>query len=623
MDRLDMENTTTVTEFLILGLSDNPKLQLALFLVFLLIYLTTLLGNLLIIIMTCVDPHLHTPMYFFLSNLSLTDICCTSNIVPKLLWILLSGNKTISYAGCIVQLYFFMDAITIEIFFLTAMAYDRYVAICHPLHYALLMNQRLCVQLTAASWIIGTLPSGTILVSVAHLSFCKSNKINHFFCDLMPLLKLSCTDIVNTQIIILVSIALIPVPAFLVTLISYIYIISAILRIRSAEGKRKAFSTCSSHLTVISVYYVSLLCIYMRPTSSYSQGQGKILSVLYTAVTPLLNPIIYSLRNKEVKNAFWKVIGRTRMITPGDAENITVVTEFIILGLSDNPDVQLPLFVVFLVIYLITLLGNLAIMVVTCADPRLHNPMYFFLSNLSFTDICCISNIVPKLLAIFLAGAKTVSYAGCVTQLFFFMGFTCTECFLLTAMAYDRYVAVCHPLHYLLIMNQKVCVLLAAASWTSGFLTSVTIMASVICLSFCASNEIDHIFCELMPLLKLSCTNTVSAETVLFIAAALTSVPASLVTFTSYTYIISAILRIRSAQGKRKAFSTCSSHLAVVSVFYVSIFCVYLRPNSTYSLQEGKIFSVVYTTITPMLNPLIYSLRNKEVKNALRKVLGR
>ncbi|XP_030042629.1 olfactory receptor 5B21-like [Microcaecilia unicolor] len=308
---------------------------------------------------------------------------------------------------------------------------------------------------------------------------------------------------------------------------------------------------------------------------------------------------------------------------PGDVENITAVTEFIILGLSDNPDLQVPLFLIFLLIYLITLLGNLAIVIATCIDPRLHTPMYFFLSHLSFTDICCTSNIVPKLLVIFLAGEKTISYSGCIMQLFFFMGFACTECFLLTAMAYDRYVAVCHPLHYLLIMNQKVYVLLAAASWTGGFLTSVTIMVSVICLSFCASNEINHIFCELMPLLKLSCTDTASAETVLFIAAALTSVPASLVTLTSYTFIISAILRIRSAEGKRKAFSTCSSHLTVISVFYLSIFCVYLRPNSTYSLQQGKILSVVYTTVTPMLNPLIYSLRNKDVKNALRKVIGR
>ncbi|XP_029435820.1 olfactory receptor 1L4-like [Rhinatrema bivittatum] len=305
-----MENITAKTEFIILGLSDNPQLQFPLFLVFLLIYLITLLGNLVIFTVICADPRLHTPMYFFLSNLSLTDICCTSTVTPKLLEIFLSGNKIISYAGCMVQLYFLISFALIDAFLLTAMAYDRYVAVCDPLHYSLIMNQRACVQLMATSWIMGNLVSGTILISVTRLSFCASNVINHIFCELMPLLKLSCTDTAGTEIQLFVEAALISVPAFLVTLISYIYIISAILRIRSAEGKSRAFSTCTSHLTVVSIYYLSIFSIYLRPTSTYSQEQGKILSVVYTAVTPMLNPIIYSLRNKEVKNALRKLIGK-------------------------------------------------------------------------------------------------------------------------------------------------------------------------------------------------------------------------------------------------------------------------------------------------------------------------
>ncbi|XP_029435727.1 olfactory receptor 5B21-like [Rhinatrema bivittatum] len=307
---MDIENMTLVAEFIILGLSDNPQLQVPLFLVFLVIYIITLLGNLVIITVIYADPRLHTPMYFFLCSLSLTDICCTSTVIPKLLEIFLSGNKTISYAGCMVQLYFFLGFTGIEAFLLTAMAYDRYAAVCHPLHYSVIMNQRACVLLTATSWIIGFLPSETITASVTRLSFCGSNKVNHFFCELMPLLKLSCTDTAGPETILFVEIALLSVPAFLVTLISYTYIISAILRIRSAEGKRKAFNTCSSHLIVISIYYLSLFSIYMSPSSTYSQEQGKILSVVYTSVTPMLNPIIYSLRNKEVKDALRKVIGK-------------------------------------------------------------------------------------------------------------------------------------------------------------------------------------------------------------------------------------------------------------------------------------------------------------------------
>ncbi|XP_029435786.1 olfactory receptor 5B12-like [Rhinatrema bivittatum] len=306
---MDVENMTMVREFLILGLSDNPQLQVPLFLVFLLIYLIILLGNLVIFTVICADSRLHTPMYFFLSNLSLIDICGTSTITPKLLRIFLTGDKSISYAGCITQLYFYIGFGCTSDFLFTAMAYDRYAAVCQPLRYSLIMNHRVCVQLAAASWIIGFLPSEMITVSVARLSFCASNVINHFFCDLMPLLNLSCTDTANTQSILFFVVALMEMPAFFLTFISYIFIISAILRIRSAEGKRKAFSTCSSHLTMFFIYYLSLFCMNLRPSSTYSQEQGKFLSVFYTSVTPMLNPIIYSLRNKEVKNAVRKVIG--------------------------------------------------------------------------------------------------------------------------------------------------------------------------------------------------------------------------------------------------------------------------------------------------------------------------
>ncbi|XP_029437124.1 olfactory receptor 5B21-like [Rhinatrema bivittatum] len=306
-----------------------------------------------------------------------------------------------------------------------------------------------------------------------------------------------------------------------------------------------------------------------------------------------------------------------------DVGNMTMVTEFIMLGLSDNPKLQVPLFLVFLLIYLITLLGNLVIITVTCADPRLHTPMYFFLSNLSLIDICCTSNIIPNLLGIIISRDKTISYTGCIMQLHFLIVFASTECLLLTAMAYDRYIAVCNPLRYSLIMNQRVCVLLAAASWILSFLPSETITASVTRLSFCASNVINHFFCDLMPLLKLSCSDTVTIQSIVFVVGAFMIVPAFFVTLTSYTFIISTILRIRSAEGKRKAFSTCSSHLTVVSIYYLSMFCMYMRPTSTYSQEQGKILSVLYTAVTPMLNPLIYSLRNKEVKNALRKVLGK
>ncbi|XP_029435818.1 olfactory receptor 5V1-like [Rhinatrema bivittatum] len=310
MERIDIENRTMVTEFIILGLSANPQLQIPLLLVFFPIYLITLLGNLVIIIVVCAEPHLHTPMYFFLSNLALTDICYTSTIIPKLLGILLSGVNTVSYAGCLTQLYFFLGSAGVEIFLLTAMAYDRYVAICHPLRYPHIINWRVCILMAAACWISAFLNSMPTTVFFSRLSFCGSNKIDHFFCDLSPLLKLSCTDTASIETLILLDGSFTSLLPFLLTIISYIYIISAILRIRSAGGRRKAFSTCSSHLTVVSIFYVSIFCVYLTPASAFSLGLGKILSVFYTAVTPMLNPLIYTVRNQEVKQALRKPFGK-------------------------------------------------------------------------------------------------------------------------------------------------------------------------------------------------------------------------------------------------------------------------------------------------------------------------
>ncbi|XP_030042631.1 olfactory receptor 1L4-like [Microcaecilia unicolor] len=306
---------------------------------------------------------------------------------------------------------------------------------------------------------------------------------------------------------------------------------------------------------------------------------------------------------------------------PLDTENITTVTEFIILGLSENPGLQVPLFLVFLLIYLITLLGNLVIITLIWADPHLHTPMYFFLCNLSLTDICYTSVIIPKLLGIFLLRFNTISYAGCLTQLYFFMSSAGVEIFLLTAMAYDRYVAICNPLRYSLIMNWRVCILMAITSWITAFLNSTPATASISSLSFCGF-DIDHFFCDLFPLLKLSCTDTARIHILIIIETVVASVLPFLLMIISYVYIISAILKIRSAGGRRKAFSTCSSHLTVVSVFYLSIFCVYLTPKSAFSLALGKVFSVFYTAAAPMLNPIIYSARNREMQNALRKLVG-
>ncbi|XP_058021467.1 olfactory receptor 5V1-like [Ahaetulla prasina] len=304
---MEKSNTTGLMDFYLTELSDLPEVQTGLFVVILLIYYTTLAGNGTILLAIGTDAHLQTPMYFFLSNLSLLDILCPTVIVPKMLQIFLSKDKKISFVGCVLQLFSLLDVLGTEIFLLAVMAYDRYVAIRSPLHYANIMNKRRCIQLMAGIWLLGLINSVIHTILIFRLSFCGSKKLNQYFCDLQPVMALSCSSTFLVEVVHLLVAGVIGSGAFLVTLISYIYIISTILRMPSIEGRHKAFSTCGSHLIVVCLFYGATIATYARPTSSYSGKQGRIISMLYGIITPLLNPMIYSLRNKEVKKALYQV----------------------------------------------------------------------------------------------------------------------------------------------------------------------------------------------------------------------------------------------------------------------------------------------------------------------------
>ncbi|XP_014459553.1 putative olfactory receptor 2B8 [Alligator mississippiensis] len=301
-------------------------------------------------------------------------------------------------------------------------------------------------------------------------------------------------------------------------------------------------------------------------------------------------------------------------------ENQSTAEEFILLGVSDQPQLELLLFVLILVSYMMTLLGNVTIIVVSRLDPHLHTPMYFFLSNLSFLDICYTTSVGPQMLVNFRSMRRSISWGSCVAQLYISLGLGSTECLLLAVMAFDRYAAVCRPLHYSAIMSQNLCLLMAAGSWFGGLVNSLAQTVLTMQLPRCGRNHIDHIFCEVPALLKLACTDTSFNEAeLLSVSVIFLVVPVSLILI-SYGYIGAAVLRIRSAEGRRKAFSTCTSHLAVVSLFYGPGIYTYLQPPSK---GQGKIVSLFYTMVTPMLNPLIYTLRNKEVHGALRRLLQR
>ncbi|XP_067173424.1 olfactory receptor 10A2-like [Apteryx mantelli] len=309
-------NKTMVTEFILLGFPSLAQFQLLLFVVLLLIYMVTLLGNILIILITMVDAALHSPMYFFLRNLSFLEMCFTLVIVPQLLSNLLAEKKSISFLGCMAQTSFFVTLGTVECYLLAAMAYDRYVAICNPLRYGNIMNRRVCIQVMVALWFSG-IPVGTVQITLLFsLPFCGPNKVNHFFCDGPAMLELVCADTSLFETYSLTVTVIVIMSPFVLILVSYTCILHTVLKMKSAAGRHKAFSTCSSHLIVVTLWYGTGILAYSQPKSDYSPDIKKLLSLSYTVIAPTLNPIIYSLRNREMKEALWRTLWRKTAKTP-------------------------------------------------------------------------------------------------------------------------------------------------------------------------------------------------------------------------------------------------------------------------------------------------------------------
>uniref|UniRef100_A0A8C9FP51 Olfactory receptor n=1 Tax=Pavo cristatus TaxID=9049 RepID=A0A8C9FP51_PAVCR len=302
-----------------------------------------------------------------------------------------------------------------------------------------------------------------------------------------------------------------------------------------------------------------------------------------------------------------------------DGRNDSRITQFILLGLTDRTELQVPLFFIFSVIYITTMLGNLGMIVLIWTHLQLHTPMYFFLGHLSVIDLCSATVFAPRMLGSFFAQSKTISYSACLSQTFFFALFITTEGFLLTAMAYDRYVAICSPLLYSTVMCKRVCTQLVVGSYMGGLLNSLTHTCGLLGLPFCGPNVINHYFCDIPPLLQLACSDTHRNETLLVAFSAVIISFTLFVITVSYMLILSVVLKIQSGDGRKKTFHTCASHLTAITIFFGSLTFSYIQPSSSYSIEQEKFSAVFYTLLVPMLNPLIYSLRNKEVRSSFRR----
>ncbi|XP_001373546.3 olfactory receptor 5W2-like [Monodelphis domestica] len=301
-------------------------------------------------------------------------------------------------------------------------------------------------------------------------------------------------------------------------------------------------------------------------------------------------------------------------------KNYSTPTEFVLLGITNDPELNVAFFVLFLIIYLGILITNIGMIILICVDPQLHLPMYFFLSHMSFCDLCYSTAIGPKMLVDFFAEDKSISFIGCALQFYFFCTFTDAECLLLAVMAFDRYMAISNPLLYTVNMSSRVCYLLITGVYMVGMIDALIHTTLTFTLSFCRSNEINHFFCDVPPLLLISCSDTYINELVIFTVYGFIEMVTTTAVLISYCYIILSVLKIHSTEGRWKTFSTCTSHLAVVTIFQGTMLFMYFRPSSAYSLDQDKMASLFYTIVIPMLNPLIYSLRNKDVKGALEKV---
>ncbi|KAL6037105.1 hypothetical protein STEG23_007410 [Scotinomys teguina] len=565
------------------------------------------------------DCRLQTPMYFFLNNLSFLDLCYTTSTVPQLLVNISGIDKTMSYSGCMAQFFIVLLLGGSECMLLVVMAFDRFAAVCHPLHYTNIMHPLLCQALAISSWLGGLANSLTQTGLIMVTPLC-GHHLNHFFCDMPALLKLACEDTEGIQDNLFVAgVIMLACPVTLI-LGTYAHIAHAVLKVKSTAGRRKALETCGSHLAVVFLFYGSAMYMYLQPVHGYSESKGKFVALFYTVVTPMLNPLIYTLRNKDVKGVLWKVLGRgkdTRWETM-EGWNTSSEEGFLLVGFSDWPHLE-PVFFAFIsIFYSLTLFGNTVIIVLSRLDLRLHTPMYYFLRHLSFLDLCYTTSTVPQLLVNLSGLDRTISFGRCVAQLFIMLSLGGIECVLLVTMAIDRYAAVCRPLHYTTIMHPLLCRALVVFSWVGGLVNSLIQTSLVMATPLCG-HQLNHFFCELPVLLKLACEDTGGTEANLFVARVIILVCPLLLILGSYAHIAKAVLNIKSMAGRRKAFGTCASHLIVVAMFYGSGISTYLQPVHSYSESEGKFVALLYTIITPMLNPLIYTLRNKDVKGALWK----
>eukprot|EP00069_Balaena_mysticetus_P005414 bmy_18097T0 len=530
---MERENSTVVTEFILAGLTQSQNIQLLVFVLVLIFYLIILPGNFLIIFTIRSDPGLTAPLYFFLGNLAFLDASYSFIVAPRMLVDFLSEKKVISYRGCITQLFFLHFLGGGEGLLLVVMAFDRYIAICRPLHYSTVMNPRTCYALLLALWLGG------------------------FVHSIIQVIKLACTDTFVVEILMIYNSGLMTLLCFLGLLASYAVTLCR-ERGPSFEGKSKAVSTCTTHIIVIFLMFGPGIFIYTCPFRAFPADKVVGFSLSHCNLSFVERCDLYP--SQPGSKSFGE---NSRVCRSVEGVNYSRVSEFVLLGLTDSPELQIFFFVMFSFFYLMTMLGNCLILLTVLPTPHLHSPMYFLLRNLSLIDMCLSSFTTPKMIMDFLAQHKTISFEGCISQIFFLHLFTGTEIVLLISMSFDRYIAICKPLHYSSIMSQRVFVGLVVTSWMVGFLHTVSQLAFTLYLPFYGPNVIDSFFCDLPLVIQLACIDIYVLGIFMISTRGVIALISFLLLLTSYIIVLVTVKDL-SSTGSSKAFSTCTAHFIVV-----------------------------------------------------------
>ncbi|MBN3294242.1 OR1E5 protein, partial [Polypterus senegalus] len=597
------QTSFSIKEFLIVGLPGvtDQESRRTLFGVFFTVYLFTLVGNILLIGIFASDRTLQTPMYILMCGLAVLDIAISTNTLPSMLVLIMLKYRIVSLAACYTQTVFLGGFFQTECFLLTLMAYDRFIAICYPLHYPNLISNSRITKLFACCWVFGFFSAAITLVLLHRLSFCNSSNVIYVFCDFASLLSLACGDnqFIN-YIILCIGLSMLFIPLVLI-LFSYLWIIISIFKIASKEGRMKAFYTCGTHMLVISVFFFTAAGVFISDRIPFASVDARILGLVVRNVFPaLLNPIIYCLRTKEIRNRLVKMIKKIKVL----------------------PDRRKALFGVFLTVYLLILLGNILLIVIFTSDRTLHTPMYILVCGLAVLDIAISTNTVPSMLVVLISDFRIVPLATCFTQTMFLSGLFQTEFFLLTLMAYDRYVAICYPLHYPnLISNSRISKLLASC-WLAGIFWTIISLVLLLSLSFCRPSNVIYVFCDFATLLSLACGDIQIINYALLSTGMSVLFISLILILLSYVRIIISVVRIASKEGRMKAFYTCGTHMLVISVFFLTAGGVFISDKIPFKSFDTRILGLVVRNVFPaLMNPVIYCLRTKQIRQSLVKML--